>query len=204
MATANNTPLIIRTYQPGDADSWLRCRVLSFLNTQYYDDVKTVRTRLSDGAIAFVATTNTSPEVIGLLDIEIDDVAATIDTIAIHPDHQRTGIATGLLHAAVPLLRGRGVSTLDAWTREDDAANRWYQGNEFRERFRYLHVYLGYDEDKSGFTTPDRLEPVTAFMHGRIEDEPELRARFRRVYVCHQYLRDLTLDTPTPVMPTKY
>lgn len=196
MATADNAPFTIRTYQPDDADSWLRCRVLSFLNTQYYDDVKTERTRLSDGAIAFVATTNTSPNVIGLLDIEIDNGAATIDTIAIRPDHQRTGIASSLLHAAVPLVRGRGVSTLDAWTREDDAANRWYQENGFRERFRYLHVYLGYDEDKSGFTTPRRLEPVTAFMHGRIEDEPELRARFRRVYVCRQYLRDLTQDTP--------
>ena len=115
------------------------------------------------------------------------------DTIAIHPDHQRTGVATSLLHATLPLLQRRGVSSLDAWTREDDGANHWYQRNRFHEQFRYLHVYLDYGEDKSGFTTPDHLgPPVTAFMHGRIGDEPELRARFKRVHVCRQYLRDLT------------
>lgn len=201
MATANNTSFAIRTYQPADAESWLRCRALSFLNTQYYDDVKTERTPLTDRAITLVATANAAPDVIGLLDIEVDGAAATIDTIAIHPDHQRAGIATGLLHAAAPLLKGQGVSTLDAWTREDVAANSWYQRTGFREQFRYLHVYLGYDEDKSGFTTPDRLQPITAFMHGRIEDEPELRARFRRIYVCRQYLRDVTQDTLMPAPP---
>lgn len=201
MATANPTSFAIRTYQPADAGSWLRCRALSFLNTQYYDDVKTERTSLTDRAITLVATTNAAPDVIGLLDIEVDGAAATIDTIAIHPDHQRARIATSLLHTAAPLLKRQGVSTLDAWTREDVAANRWYQRTGFREQFRYLHVYLGYDEDKSGFTTPDGLQPVTAFMHGRIEDEPELRARFKRVYVCRQYLRDLTQDILMPALP---
>ena len=95
---------------------------------------------------------------------------------------------------ALVVLEGRGVRTLDAWTREDAAANRWYQRNGFAETTRYLHVYLGDGDDPSDFTTPDGLSsPVTVFVHGRIEDEADLRARYRRVYVCRRYARDLTV-----------
>lgn len=30
---------MIRDFQPSDETAWLRCRVLSFLETDYYDDV---------------------------------------------------------------------------------------------------------------------------------------------------------------------
>ncbi|MFT3798591.1 GNAT family N-acetyltransferase [Microbacterium sp.] len=199
--TTSSAPFAVRVYHPADERSWLRCRVLSFLDTQYYDDVRPRRVDLVEPAIALVAVAP-SAEVIGILDIEIDGDAATIDTVAVHPDHQHLGIATALLDAALPQLGARGATTLDAWTREDIAANRWYLGNGFVENFRYPHVYLSDGDDDRGFQTPDGLStPVTAYLHGRIDDEAELRARYRRVYICRQYIRSVSGTVTAPSRP---
>ncbi|MBN9152536.1 MAG: GNAT family N-acetyltransferase [Microbacterium sp.] len=182
----------VRPYRPSDETGWLRCRVLAFLDTQYFDDVKPRRTVLSEPAIALVAVTPAA-DIVGILDVEIDGQAATIDTIATHPDHRGVGIATALLHTALPLHEHDNISTLDAWTREDIAANRWYQSNGFAENYRYLHIYLSDGDDQSGFVTPDGLStPVSAFTHGKIEDETRMRAAFTRVYICRQYVRSVT------------
>jgi ribosomal protein S18 acetylase RimI-like enzyme len=123
-------PFTVRQYQSDDHDGWVRCRVLSFLDTQYYDDVRPSRAKLNN---------------------------PSIDTIATHPDHRNSGVGTGLLQTALEHLANLGIETLDAWTREDAAANRWYQRNGFMKQFRYLHIYLGEDDDPTGFVTPQRL-----------------------------------------------
>ncbi len=185
----SSAPFTVRAYRSADELGWLRCRVLSFLGTQYYDDVKAHRTVLTDPSIALVAVSPTG-EVIGILDVEIDGKAATIDTVATHPDYQGVGVGAALLGEALSRLEAAHVETLDAWTREDVAANRWYRSHGFSEQYRYLHVHLNDGDDDAGFVTPDGLStPVSAFLHGRIEDEARMRARFRRVYVCRQYLR---------------
>lgn len=186
----NATTPIVRDYRPADAAGWVRCRTLAFLHTQYYDDVQPVRAPLAEDSLALVASDG--EQVVGLLDIEIERTEATIDSIATHPDHQGGGIGTRLLEWAVPLLTARGVRSLDAWTREDVAANNWYRRNGFTERHRYLHVYLGHQDDASGFSTPEGLSaPVSTFTHASIEDEATMRERYRRVYICRQYLREL-------------
>ena len=120
-----------------------------------------------------------------------DDVHPVRTPLA-EESHQGGGIGTRLLEQAVPLLLARSVRTLDAWTREDKAANSWYRRNGFSERYRYLHVYLGDGDDATGFTTPEGLSaPVSAFVHASIEDEATMRERYRRVYLCRQYLREL-------------
>ena len=198
-----NPGFSIRPYLSTDSESWLRCRVLSFLHTQYYDDVTPNRTVLAETAIALVATAAIDcvdqagdPDrdaVIGILDINIAGEAATIDTIATHPDFQAHGIATALLQRALPVLGDRGVTTLDAWTREDQPASAWYRKNGFAEIFRYVHVHVGGDDDLSGFATPQGCsQPITAFVHASIEQEAQLRERFHRVYVCRHYVRDVT------------
>ena len=187
MSTA---PLTIRPYQPADDRGWLLCRLLSFFDTCYYDDVYTVRTRFELPAIRLVADLN--GQVVGLIDIEIDVSAATIDSIAVHPDHQRGGIASRLLAAAIDELPDQ-VTTLDAWTREDHAALNWYQLQGFREAYRYLHVYKNGDSTDAGFTAPPPLTPpLLAFSHASIEHENELRSQFDRVYVCRQFLREVS------------
>lgn len=182
----------VRPYRESDAEGWVVCRVLSFLRTPYYDDVKQTRPELPAGAIELVAVAGDA-EIVGILDIVVDDVEATIDTVAVLPRWQHVGVATQLMGRGISALEAREVRTLDAWTREDVAANAWYRRNGFSETTRYLHVYLGDGDDAEGFRTPDGLSsPVTAFVHGRIEDEIDLRARYSRVHVCRRYVREVT------------
>lgn len=195
---------MVRPYRDVDEQSWLRCRALSFLDSQYYDDVKASRTVLEEPSLAMVAvrpkpaevTTAGADQVIGILDLELwDDDGlrrATIDTVATHPDHRRHGIAGALLEAAMPWLLEHGVGALDAWTRQDEAANAWYTRRGFTIREEYLHVYKTYDDEIEGFTSPEPLSaPVTAFAHARLADEAAVRARYERVYRCRRYQRDL-------------
>ncbi|TCC18967.1 GNAT family N-acetyltransferase [Kribbella speibonae] len=177
----------IREYRDEDAPSWLHCRLLSFFATEYYDDVVAKRPTFDNPAHRLVAVDNDT--VIGLMDIEIFPDRATIDVLAVHPDHQREGIASQLLETVVPLLQ---VDVLDAWTRGDVSANEWYQRSGFVENFRYLHVYKSWQDDADGFETPEGLgKPVNAFMHAPISLEDSMRARFGRVHVCRQYVRAL-------------
>lgn len=177
----------IRPYRPDDEAAWLQCRLTSFFATDYYDDVKTRKTVLEPGSLELVAETD--GVIVGILDIEIDGPAATIDTVAVSPAAQRTGVASSLLETALGRLP-RAVTTLDAWTRETPAANDWYQRHGFVENYRYLHVYRS-DGDPSLPAPAGMSEPVLAFLHAPIERELELRAQFSRVYVCRQYIRAL-------------
>ncbi|GAA4155603.1 GNAT family N-acetyltransferase [Gryllotalpicola daejeonensis] len=179
----------IRAYAPADEQAWLRCRLLSFFNTSYFDDVWTARPMSDDLAVALVAVQDDA--LIGLIDVTVEASAATIDSIAVLPDASRRGIGTGLLDAALAALPP-GIATVDAWTRDDVAANAWYQRNGFVENYRYLHVYKGHAEPGDGFVAPAGISSLeTAFMHAPREREAELRARFERVHVCRQYLRHL-------------
>ena len=183
-----NSVITVRPYRRADEAPWLRCRLLGFFDTDYYDDVWTTRPSFENPSVQLVAVTP-SDDVAGVLDIEIDGHLATIDTIAVHPDFRRLGIATSLLDQAVADLP-EAIITLDAWTRDDAASNAWYQRHGFEAEQHYLHVYKSWDESDDGFTTPDGMStPVTAFLHADIEDEDLMRARFRRVHVCKRYVR---------------
>lgn len=187
----------IRRYDAADEPDWLRCRLLSFFESSYYDDVHTSKTVFSHPAVELVAH-DRDGLLVGVLDIEIADDAATIDVIAVMPEGQGRGVATALLEAALPVLP-RTVTTLDARTREDLSANRWYERRGFTVEHRYLHVYAGEGDSLDGFETPPELStPVSAFLHARIEHAVEVRARFRRVHECRRYVRALGggFDTP--------
>lgn len=199
----------VRDYAPSDEPSWLRCRVLSFLGSSYHDDVKTARTVFDGESLQLVAvrprpegmTTPGPDEVVGILDVELwseeGEPVATIDTVAVHPDHQGRRVATMLLEQVLPVLRGRGVRWLDAWTREDPEACGWYAGSGFVVDQGYLHVYkddASGDPDE-GYAAPHGLgAPVKAFYHGPDEDPAVWRARFARVHRCSRYL--LRLERP--------
>ena len=200
----------IRDYADLDEPSWLRCRALSFLGSSYYDDVKIARTRFEGDSLQLVAvvprpesvTTPGDEQVVGILDVELWDDAgapvATIDTIAVHPDHQREGIAGALLGTALGPLRERGIHWIDAYTREDPEANAWYAAQGFEVDSTYMHVYRGGDEQTEdthgdeGFDAPFGLgAPVKGFFHGPDEDPASWRERFARVHQCRRYVRPL-------------
>lgn len=193
----------IREYQDRDADNWLRCRLLSFFYTNYYDDVVTSRPSYDQPAITLVAVDGAAVDgaavdgetVVGLMDVRIGAPRATVEVLAVHPDHARKGIGRALLTSVETTLRAHSVASLDAWTREDIAANRWYVRTGFREAFSYVHVHKVAADDDSDFETPLGLgKPLTAFMHAPREREATLRRRFRRVYVCRQYVKTLAVS----------
>ncbi|WP_151526564.1 GNAT family N-acetyltransferase [Serinicoccus kebangsaanensis] len=201
----------IRDYADVDEPSWLRCRALSFLGSSYFDDVKDRRTTFDGPSVQLVAvaprpegmSTPGEEEVVGVLDVELWEdeggaSVATIDTVAVHPDHQRAGVAGALLDEALGRLRGRGLAWIDAWTREDPEACGWYAAQGFLVDQTYLHVYRGGDEQRAdahgdeGFDAPYGLgAPVKGFFHGPDEDPQVWRARFARVHQCRRYLRRL-------------
>ena len=184
------TDVAIRAYRPGDEPSWLRCRVLAFLQTGYYDDVRTEKPPL-DGGLELVAVDG--DDVVGLLDVSLDAPAATIESVAVDPHRCREGIGTALLEQAFDELRRLGVRRVEAWTREDEPANRWYRRNGFHESERYLHVYAdGREETDRAVTAEPGLVAVHAFLHLLDMDrEAEMRDRFGRVYVCRCYERSV-------------
>jgi ribosomal protein S18 acetylase RimI-like enzyme len=178
----------IRAYRPADEPAWLRCRVLAFLRTGYYDDVRTEKPPV-DGGLELVAVDG--DHVVGLLDVSIDGPSAQIESVAVDPHRCRQGIGTALLEQALDELRRLGVRRLEAWTREDEPANRWYRRHGFREAERYLHVYAnGRAETDRAVTAEPGLVAVHAFLHLLDMDrETEMRDRFGRVYVCRCYER---------------
>ncbi|MGX1675283.1 GNAT family N-acetyltransferase [Streptomyces sp. NPDC055400] len=93
----------------------LRCRVLSFLNTPYFDDVRQTRPEISAPGFELVATDD-SGTVLGAMDVTVDSDLATIDTVAVHPDHQHQGHGRALLAEAQTRARALSLNTLDAWT----------------------------------------------------------------------------------------
>ncbi|MEV6851371.1 GNAT family N-acetyltransferase [Actinoplanes sp. NPDC051411] len=179
----------VRAYQPGDQRSWLRCRVLGFLDTAYYDDV--LRSKPPAGGPDMVAVTGDGT-VAGLITM----TGATIDTVVVHPDHRRRGVGRALIDAVVPVLREGGAPTVEAWTRDDPGTLRWYRAMGFADDSHYLHVYADRYADpdepaRAGLTARPGLKPMAGFLHGTLADEEWARSRFRRVHVCRRFVRPL-------------
>ncbi|MCG3752026.1 GNAT family N-acetyltransferase [Amycolatopsis sp. Poz14] len=103
--------------------------------------------------------------VTGVLDAAVRDRLATVETIAVHPDHQSQGIATGLLETVLPRLRDLGATEVDAWTRGEETARAVRPG--------------------PGFTV------AGAFLHADAAREQQLRDTFTRVYRCRRFHRHL-------------
>lgn len=179
----------IRAYDPRDEELWLRCRVLSFLHSCYYDDVLVAKPRYDCPSVELVAVDG--GVVVGVLDVAVRNDLATVETIAVHPDHQAQGIATGLLDHALPRLRELGATDLDAWTREDKSALRWYAAQGFVETEYYIHVHAAGDEVTQ---TIGGLAVAGTFLHADAAGEDDLRARFDRVYRCRRLVRAVVLQ----------
>ena len=176
------------------------CRVLSFLGSAYFDDVRTSKEHYEHDAIELVAEED--GEIVGLIDVECEAKAGTICEqrpdlggmiwhLAVHPDHQRRGVATGLLLRAESEARDRGLSRLEAWTRDDPGTRAWYEARGFEHVQSYAHVYVDLDERaRELFPASDGIRPVRVFAHA-LADPRELRARFRRVHEAVLYERRL-------------
>jgi ribosomal protein S18 acetylase RimI-like enzyme len=182
----------VRDYREADEQSWLRCRVLGFLDTSYYDDVWSAR---PEPTPRWSLVGVLDGEVVGICDASAAEHGATIDTVVVHPDHRRSGLGTALLGELVSRLRADGVRSVDAWTRDDPGTLAWYDAGGFAVRYRYLHVYAdGEEEMRAAATAAPGLIARSGFFHADTQDpavEAALRQRFGRVHACHRLVLDL-------------
>ena len=185
--------VVVRPYRDEDERGWVVCRILSFLDTAFFDDVRRSKERYARTAIELVAERD--GEIVGLIDVECEDEPGTVCEerpglggmiwhLAVHPDHQRSGVATQLLREAERRAREHGLARLEAWTRDDAAARAWYESRGFELVHGYLHVYVGLDEGLRDLfpATDDGLRPVSVFAHYLGDDREAIRRRFARVH----------------------
>jgi ribosomal protein S18 acetylase RimI-like enzyme len=183
----------IRRYEDSDEQGWLRCRVLAFLDSAFFDDVRREKEHYDGPAVELVAVSDDL--VVGLLDLELEPAAGVLwDTdarggviwhVAVHPDFRRRGIASALVGRALELARAARLEIVQAWTRDDPWVQAWYEACGFRKRYSYLHVYLQPHEVAREVTMrTEGLRPVLAFAHyaGGPPVEDELRGRFERTH----------------------
>jgi len=144
--------------------SWLRCRVLSFLDSAYFDDIHINKEQYNNPSIALIAVSNEN--VIGFIDIEYELEANTVCSksiklekhlagmiwhLGVHPDFRKRGIAKRLLEKAVELSKMNGLKRLEAWTRDDEFVNGWYKKNGFEMIEQYVHWYYDAQHDDEKF-----------------------------------------------------
>ncbi|RFB18846.1 N-acetyltransferase [Bacillus sp. HNG] len=190
--------LIIREYKSTDEVGWVRCRVLSFLDTAYFDNVLQGKEKYENPAIELVAVEN--GQVLGLLDIEYEIEERTICSrgsglggmlwhIAVHPDFRREGIGAQLLREAEQIAKIKNLNRLEAWTRNDKWVQNWYEKFGFRRVDSYLHVYLEGNEELQS-NIPD-LIPMHTFAHYVGKNHQMIKGKFSRVHECVCYEKTL-------------
>ncbi len=202
--------LTIRPYRESDERGWLRCSVLSFLETAYYDSVFRHKPRYDHPAIELVAEHNGA--IVGVIDVECEEIPGTVCTVcgaddptmlggmiwhlAVHPDFQRRGTGGRLLREAQRRAMQRGIGCFEAWTRDDAGTLRWYESHGFEWVSSYLHVYLqGKDEVQQAIQSSlPQLTPVQVFAHYAGADRDAMRARFERVHDCTCFRRYFSDD----------
>jgi len=183
----------VRAYRPEDERGWVVCRVLAFLESSFYDDVRREKEQYERTAIELVAECD--GEIVGLIDVECELEPGTVCEarpglggmiwhLAVHPDHRRRGVATALLREAEHRAREHDLVRLEAWTRDDPLARSWYESRGFELVAGYLHVYIELDEGLRDLfpVTPDGIRPVKVFAHYLGDDEQAVRKRFARVH----------------------
>ena len=192
----------IRPYQPSDETQWLRCRVLAFLDTAYFDNVYREKEHYSNPSIELVA--ELEGQIIGLIDIEYEAEpgslcsppavpelagnAGMICNLAVHPDYRRLGIGKALLDAATDLAKKVKLRRLEAWTRDDAPTLRWYEVQGFQKVEAYLHVYLKDEEVQQGIRSAlPGLRPIHTFAHYQGDSADGIRRQFQRVHDCNRY-----------------
>jgi GNAT superfamily N-acetyltransferase len=185
--------ITVRSYEDADERGWIVCRVLSFLDSAFHDDVRQTKEHYEHESIELVAEHD--GEILGLIDVECERERGTVCEerpglggmiwhLAVHPDHQRRGVATALLREAEVRARKRGIVRFEAWTRDDQAARTWYETRGFELVEGYLHVYIEFDEGLRDLfpITEDGIRPVKVFAHYLGADREAIRARFKRVH----------------------
>ncbi|HHK5601563.1 TPA: GNAT family N-acetyltransferase [Bacillus tropicus] len=189
--------MLIRDYQNEDEQGWLRCRVLAFLNTAYYDNVLNKKEVYENPSIELVAEMD--GEIVGLIDVEYEKKEKTVCSrgtglggmiwhIAVHPDYARQGIGESLLKAAEKRAIDLNLNRFEAWTRDDDWVRNWYEKMGFRLTESYYHLYFeGKEVNNRISSNIPNLYPILVFGHYDGEETDQFKGLTRKHQcVCYE------------------
>ena len=194
--------LIFRPYNSSDEESWLKCRLVSFHDSAYYDDVYTKKPIFNNSSLELVAELN--GKIIGILDLEKDSedgsicycksgVGAMIWTIAVLPDCRRYGIASKLVLKAMEWSKVNDVNFIEAWTRDDKWVIDWYKSLGFNRFHSYWHIYFKGDNAKSLFDSNDKdISPQSVFAHSNKNPKTLDQNKIDRFYKCSGYKLEIS------------
>ncbi|WP_037593004.1 GNAT family N-acetyltransferase [Sporosarcina sp. D27] len=186
--------MIIRDYEPNDEMGWVRCRVLAFLETAYFDNVLKQKERYDNPAIELIAEMD--GQIVGLIDVEYEKEERTVCSrgeglggmiwhIAVHPDFSRQGIGQQLLNSAVNRAKAIGLNRFEAWTRDDLWVWNWYEKQKFTNVYSYYHIYFEGDEMTQRIQSEiPKLHLVNAFAHYVGEDISQFKIENKRIHQC--------------------
>lgn len=187
----------IREYKDTDELEWVRCRVLSFLDSSYFDNVLRQKEHYENPTIELVAEEDS--KIIGLIDVEYeaekgkvcykaDELGGVIWHLAVLHEYRNQGVATLLLNEATVRLKNKSVKRLEAWTRDDKWVNDWYKRRGFKWKESYLHVYTeGNECDEITESKIKRLFICNCFAHYIGDNKQEIKEKFKRVHECNLY-----------------
>jgi ribosomal protein S18 acetylase RimI-like enzyme len=187
----------IRPFRIADEAGWLRCRVLAFLDTPYFDDVRQTKEHYENPSIELVALER--DRVVGLIDVEYDTEAravcwlrngrgGAIWHLAVHPDVQGKGVGKRLLEDARRIAAHDKVVRFEAWTRGDARACEWYEAMGFQKMHAYLQFYFDHEEaDQIVRCTMTDSRVIHGLCHYRGSDWQRIRENFKRVHECRLY-----------------
>lgn len=143
--------MIIRNYRKEDEAGWLKCRVLSFLDISYYDDIMRKKDTYNNPSISLVA--EEEGVIVGFMDMEYEietgdtcylkgEKGAVIWNLGVLPEYRNKGVASMLFDKAKGMLEVHGIKRIEVWTQDDELPNRWYRKKGFELREAYLNAYV--------------------------------------------------------------
>ena len=194
--------LIIRHYNSSYEENWLKCRLISFHDYAYYDDVYIKKPIFDNPSLELVAEID--GKIVGVLDLEKDNkdgticycksgLGAMVWTIAVLPDYRRFGIASQLILKAVDWARSKDIDFIEAWTRDDKWVIDWYESVGFSRFHSYWHIYFKGDNAKALFKSNDKdISPQSVFAHSNKDPKTLDQNKIDRFYKCSGYKLDIT------------
>lgn len=143
--------IIIRNYTREDETAWLRCRLASFLDCSYCDDVERKRPEYQNPSLCLVADDNR--KIVGFLDVEYEctpgdvcylegGLGAVIWNLGVLPEYRKQSLASKMWESAKSALVQRGIVRFEVWTQDDKPANTWYQKQGFELKGAYLNAFV--------------------------------------------------------------
>ena len=194
--------LIIRPYNLSDQENWLKCRLISFHDSAYYDDVYTAKPTFKNLSLELVAEIN--GKIVGILDFEKDNksgsicycksgIGGMIWTISVLPDYRRSGIASQLVLKAIDWATDNNIDFIEAWTRDDKWVIKWYESLGFNRFHSYWHIYFKDDNVKDLFKSNDKdIVPQSVFAHSDKDPKALDQNKIDRFYKCSGYKLEIT------------